>query len=287
MSVDAKKLHSITITVVASSRDDGRLTVDDALQQVLDFLRVAADAKTALGRVHEDFEWLLESASTNSPLTVVATAEPLSPQVDISKYVDEVEDMTARTFRDVEHGLPPPNWLSPKGGSALREFFKRNTNGIAATFVDFGNRGRLEITHDQAISALPTVELLNLTERIPARTAHGEIEGRFAGVGTYHKKPALFLRTTLYGDVWCVLAPHLIEQWGDAQRLSDVWKGKKLTIFGRLTYWRGGKLARVDAEAIREKNVPLMDIEDLFDVDFTGGLDPVEYLEKLHEGKLG
>ena len=119
----------------------------------------------------------------------------------------------------------------------------------------------------------------------PARTAYGEIEGRLAAVGTYHRKPALLLRTTLYGDVWCVLAAHLIGQWGDAQRVSDIWKGKKLTVNGKLTYWRGGRLARIDAETVRERSTPPLDIEELLDAQFTAGLDPVEYLGRLHEGK--
>lgn len=282
---DAKK--RIVIKVAAPDKTDGRLTVNDALQQVLDFLRVAVDAKTALGRVHEDFEWVLESATTNSPLTVVATAEPLNPHVDISAYVADVEDMTARAFRDVKSGSRPPSWLSPKGGAALREFFRRNTNGISATIIDFDSRDHLEITKEEAIGVLPDVEFFQVKETIPARTAYGEIEGRLAAVGTYYKKPALFLRTVLYGDVWCILASHLVDQWGDAQRVSDIWKSKKLTVYGRLIYWQGGKLARIEAEAVRERSAPPLNIEDLFDVDFTAGLDPVEYLDRLHEGKLG
>ena len=46
-------------------------------------------------------------------------------------------------------------------------------------------------------------------------------------------------------------------------------------------------LARIGAETVRERGEQPVDIRKLFDPDFTSGLDPVEYLEKLHEGRLG
>lgn len=130
------------------------------------------------------------------------------------------------------------------------------------------------------------LEPIHVAQEVPARVAHGEFEGRLVAVGRYRNQPALYLVSPLYGSVWCVLADHLVEEWGDAQKVSDIWKGKRLTIFGRLIYWRGGKLARVDAQSVRERDTPKINIEDVLDADFTAGLDPVEYLERLHEGKL-
>ena len=102
-------------------------------------------------------------------------------------------------------------------------------------------------------------------------------------VGRYRNKPALNLRTALYGTVWCVLADSLVEKWGDTQKISTVWQGKRLTVFGRLLYLAGGRLSRVEAQNVRERDAPRIKIEDILDPDFTAGLDPVEYLERLHE----
>jgi hypothetical protein len=45
-------------------------------------------------------------------------------------------------------------------------------------------------------------------------------------------------------------------------------------------------LNRIDAEDVRQIDVPPFDLDAILDPDFTAGLDPVEYLEKLHEGDL-
>lgn len=284
-----KTEHRVTITVVPTEADHaGLLRVDDALQQVLAFLRVAEDGKDSLGRVHEDFEWVLFSASTNSPLTVVATAKPLNPSVDVASHVMAVKEITARTFRKVANGEPIPEWLRPDGVAAIRGFFKRNANGIASTILDLPGVDVVEIDNAQAAPIALTFEREEISRSIPSRIAHGEINGRLVAVGTYRNKPALYLRTSLYGMVWAVLGEQLIDTWADAQRMSDVWKGKRLTVFGRLIYGAGGKSLRVDpAQNVREREVAKIDIEKIFDPDFTAGLDPVEYVDRLHEGELG
>lgn len=289
MTADQIDERSVVVTVSPSSAEhEGRLTVEDALEQVLDFLRIAEDAAASLARPHEAFVWYLKSASTNSPLTVVAVAEPVNPSVDVTSHVAAVKQATARVFRVVARGEPPPNWLSQSGAQAMRDFFHRNANGISVTVLDFNDGQRVEIDDSQAATAVSSfIEPLQLLEALPARSAHGEIDGRLIAVGRWRNKPALYLHTALYGNVWCVLAPHLIEQWGGETRVSSIWTGKRLSIFGRLLYWKGGRLSRVEAESVRERVSPRIDIEDVLDADFTAGLDPVEYLDRLHEGKLG
>ncbi len=265
------------------------MRVDDALEQILSFLRIAEEAKTSLGRPHENFDWFLLQASTNTPFTLIAVAEPVNPTVDVTAHVLAVKDATATAFRRVAEGAPAPGWVTPDGIAELRHFFRRNANGVGVTLVDFQDDGPpLEIDQAAALRALPPLEVpFELVEDIPARTAHGEIDGRLVAVGRYRNRPALNLRTNLYGDVYCVLAPHLVDKWGDEQRVSSIWKGKRLIVYGRLVYWKGGKLARVEADNIRERETPRVDIETVLDPDFTAGVDPVEYLDRLHEGKLG
>ena len=69
--------------------------------------------------------------------------------------------------------------------------------------------------------------------------------------------------------------------------MSDIWKGKTLGIYGRLNYLAGGKLATIDAVDVRKiEAAPLVNLESILDPDFTAGMDPHEYLEKLHEGQI-
>lgn len=280
----------IVVTVRPGAGHDGRLRVDDAMRQVLDFLRVTEDAKMSLGRVNENFEWLLDSASTNSPFTVVAMARALDPTVDVSECVRLVKSETSSAFLKFLRREPPPGWITPEGFQSMHSIIRRTANGVDSLNIDFdGEASSLAISHSVAEGILPElaeqVELM--TSDLPARVAHGEITGILGSVGRYRGKPALYLRTNIYGNVWCVLPSDLIDQWADATRLSAVWKDRKLTVFGRLVYWQGGRLARVEAETVRERGTQLVDIRKLFDPDFTSGLDPIEYLEKLHEGRLG
>lgn len=69
--------------------------------------------------------------------------------------------------------------------------------------------------------------------------------------------------------------------------MKDVWEGQALGVRGRLIYAAGGKLSRIDADEIREIRSARVDLESVLDPNFTAGLDPVEYLEQLHEGRLG
>lgn len=88
----------------------------------------------------------------------------------------------------------------------------------------------------------------------------------------------------MYGNVWCVLTQKLMEQFGDATVVSAVWQGKRFTIYGRLNYWRGGKLSRIEADTVTERTSTPVDIKSVLDRDFTAGLDPVDYIQRLHEG---
>lgn len=215
----------ITIVVHPRNSDEALLKVEDALQQVLDFLRVAEDAKLSLGVSDVDFEWRLEWASTNSPFTLSAIAEPIGPSVDISDFVDVVKVRCAKAIRNCLDGVSAPNWLTPSSTEALFSLFQRNTNGLESTFIDFdGTIDPIEIDRAHAEYALPALDqVVHLVEEdIPQRDVYGELDGRIVSVGRYRNKPAFQLHTLLYGPVWCVLSPSLIGRYGNNQSLADV-----------------------------------------------------------------
>jgi hypothetical protein len=261
------------------------------MEQVLDFLRVADNAKSWLEREREDFVWRLQSASANSPFTVVAVAEALEAGADVSDYVGAVKKATYDALEKCSEGLPAPAWVTSQTADALYSFFRRNANGVASTLVDFeGDVGSIQIDYDDVENALPvliTPELFD-EENIPTRTVFGELDGRLVSVGRYQRRPAVQLITPLYGTVWGVLPDHLVKEYGGEQTIGDVWKGKRLVLFGRMKFPKGGKRPyRIDVESIRPKETPKLDIESVLDPDFTAGLDPVEYLERLHGGEIG
>jgi hypothetical protein len=289
----AESDRRITIVVRPGESDDALLSVEDALQQVLDFLRLAQDAKASLENLDVDFEWKLEWASTNSPFTLRAIAEPLGGKSDkdISASVEAVKARSAKLIRDCAAGLPVPAWVAST--EALYSLFERNAKNLSRTMIEFdGAVGSVEIDRASAEKAFEVFEDIPLAAfqevNIPRRQAYGEIDGRMVMAGRFFNKPAFQLQTILYGLVWCLVSPEFVQRLGTAHSLAEVWDGKRLVVYGRITYSKGGKrVSRIEVQSLREKTAPQIKIEDVLDADFTAGLDPVEYLNRLHGGELG
>ena len=289
MEIRTEHSARVTITIEPDPSEDGLLKVDDALKQVLDYFLVARDAQLAAGRPHEAFDWRLESATTNSPFVVVAVAEAHDPSADITAAAVEVKRATAQAFRSGVEGGQPPEWISQEGRAAFWSFFERHRNGVSRTTLDFGgDLGQVSVDAETARSAREGFEAMQTAPpSLPRRTAYGELEGRLIHGGQHYRKPAIRILNSMYGEVWCVIEPELIDELGGAQTLADVWHGKAVIVTGRFDYSEDGNLSRVTVESIREKRVPQLDLSSILDPDFTAGLDPIEYLSRLHEGDLG
>jgi hypothetical protein len=284
----AGQQNRLVITIRPS--DDGMLRVDDAFRQVLDALRLFEQAERSLGNPHAAFVWRLEKASTESPFRVVAVADPIDPAIDVTPQVARTKALVASGVRNLVARAEPPSWLPREAVPVVREIFSRNLNGIASTEIDFEAPAidPLAIDRNQARAGLRAVEAIHPMDAsdIPERTAYGEIEGLLLAAGRYRIRPALQIRTYLYGFVWCVLSDRLIAKYGSEVKLAEVWQDKTIGVYGQLHFLRGGRLGRIDAEDVRQIEVSPIDLDAILDPDFTTGLDPLEYLDKLHEGGL-
>jgi hypothetical protein len=172
----------------------------------------------------------------------------------------------------------------------VRQLFSRNVNGIARTEIDFEVPAiaPLSIDREQAAAGLRAVEAINPLDAtdIPERIAYGEIEGQMLAAGRYNRRPAIQITTHLYGFVWCVLSDALVARFGDEHKLAEVWEGRSVGVAGWLHYLAGGRLNRLEADDLRIIEAPPFDLDAILDPHFTAGLDPVEYLKRLHEGDL-
>lgn len=128
--------------------------------------------------------------------------------------------------------------------------------------------------------------VLSFQEGLEARVAFGEIEGVMVAAGRYRKSEAVQIRTELYGFVWCPLSKGIVERFGDEHSMRDIWAGKTIAVQGRIHYAPGGaKITYIDGLDVREiVEAPRVNLEDILDPNFTAGMDPHEYLDKLHEG---
>jgi hypothetical protein len=288
-------MDRIVITIRPSPSDEGLLRVEDAMQQVLDAIKLLKLAERAMMSPQEACEWRLERASASSPFTIVAVAEPINPTMDVGPQVRRVKKAVSRGIRDFVRSGSPADWMGSEGALIARGMFARTLNGVSATEIDFepgafgNNPDILRIDRaeaDAGIRAVAAQNLLDVQSDLPDREAFGEIEGVMVAAGRYRNRPAIQIRSELYGFVWCALSQAMVEEYGGEHRLKDVWEGRTLAVQGRLNY-SAGTLKRVEALSVREITAaPYIDLESVLDPEFTSGLDPNEYLDRLHAGDL-
>jgi hypothetical protein len=290
-----RNMDRLVITIHPAPSDEGLLRVTDAMQQVIDALRVLEQAERALVTPQELFEWRLERASTASPFTVVAVAEAIDPSVNVTPHVRRVKTEVSRGLRDFIIRGVPPHWMDPEGMLAFRRVLSRNQNGVGRTDIDFdigvsNEHDVISIEREQADAGLRAITALNImdfADDLPERESFGEIEGFMVAAGRYRGRPAVQIRSDLYGFVWCALSPGVIDRFGNEHRMADVWEGKMIGVYGRLSYAKGGRLSKVDAIDMREITAaPPIDLDAVLDPNFTAGMDPHEYLRQLHDGEL-
>lgn len=279
------------VITIRPSSDEALLPLKDAMQQVLDTVTVFMAAERSLGSPHEAFVWKLESATTNSPFTVIARAEASDPSVDVSAHVKRVKSEVSRGLRSLIENRVSPHWMGPDEANVIRGVFIRHRNGIGKTDIDLEDGNFISIDRARAeagVNALAAINAaLDVAADLPQRQAYGELEGFMVAAGRYRGQPAIQIRTELYGYVWCTLSRALTDRFGGEHRMNAVWEGKTIGVEGRLFYAAGGKLQRVEAVDIREiRDAPHIDLDSVLDPNFTAGMDPHEYLRRFHDGEL-
>jgi hypothetical protein len=283
-------MERLKIIVHPLSSDAELLDAADAMQQVLDYLKLLEEVERAIGSPEESFDWKLESASTNTPLTVVAIPGAHNPTVNVDKHAKKAKTEFASGMRKLINDKEVPWWMSPEGLVRAQSIFTRTQNGIGNTEIQIADYDTLAIGRDEAdrgIKAVVGLIAVSGDADIGGRIAYGEIEGLMSAAGRYHGRPAISIRTDLYGFVWCPLGGELVNEFGEEHKMREVWEGKTIGVEGKLIYGSGGKLSRIEALKIRIiEAAPPIDLDSVLDPHFTAGLDPVEYLNKLHEGEL-
>lgn len=280
----------LKIIVRASGAHPDLLTIQDAMQQVLELFELAS-AEDEHGA---DVVWNLVSASTNSPLTVVAEAVSVKEGIDAAVVAIERKRRLASAISDVSMGRSPSVWTHPNTRRIAANVFLRNVESIGATDIifDMEDEKPLVITPriaEAAIAALepPAVPIEAVAGESRRHEEMGTIEGILIEVGHEYNQPAIKIRDRLTGnEVWCRVS----EQWRDRvaheANFNDVWQHRRVRVRGRIQY-RGNYIVRIYAQDIDPVSVRRVDVDEIKDENFTGGLSVVEYLEKFREGEIG
>jgi len=282
--------NRIVIKISPKPSGDGLLRVEDAMLQVIDALKLFEEAEKGLGEQQNTFEWRLERASTASPFTVIALAEPLDPHVDISPRLKKVKSEVSQGLRSLIQRGEVPDWMNLQAAGPAQNFFHRNQNGIWNTEIDFESDDVLLIDRaeaDAGVKAIAARTAIDVSADLMDREAFGEIEGVMLAAGRFRNQPAIQIKSELYDYVWCTLSKKLMEKFGSQHQVKDIWDGQSIGVEGVLHYAAGGKLKYISASEIREMPIaPLIDLNSILDPDFTSGLSPSDYLYQLHEGEI-
>lgn len=276
----------LVITVVQPEGAGSMLSVEDAMTQVLSAVRLLKKADPGDPTdLDEGIEWLLESASTNSPLRVVAI-----PYSRNAKSLGRRVATATKRFRRATRGHLTTDdsreWWDKEAEQLLRTVIGDRPGLSAEVRMDFGD-GHVEDLRSHKIDAVSMLATMNpVAVVVPAKVAQGEIEGRLVSAGTYYSHPALQLQTRLYGEVQCVIPDSMIDRFGQQHTLNEVWRERRVAITGRMHYAEGGKLIKVDVIDVRGINTKSISLSELQDSEFAAGLSPVEFMGKRRDGEI-
>ena len=199
-------MEHLVITIHPAQSDDDLLRVSDAMQHVIDYIKLFEEAEHAIASPNESFEWRLERASANSPFTVVARAEPMHPAVDVSSQVQKVKAEFSSGIRGLIENSELPYWMGPEAIKLARAAFFRNQNGIGSTKIKIADNETLSIDRKQADSgmkAISGISAIDVQSDLGARTAFGEIEGQMVAADV----SKLSFRTDTNRTIWLCLVP--------------------------------------------------------------------------------
>lgn len=283
-------METIVITIHPSASDNEPVRALDALEQGADVLRLL----DAVGRLRPQGEhsavWRLVRASTNSPLTLEVTVEESAEFEDVDSFIRGTRDDLVDSLGELATKGTLPDWLNDEMLPVARNVYARSRNGLGAVEIGDGNGKRVLIDRAVAETVAPSLEAapaVVIEAGKGEEQVWGEVEGTIVSVGTWYGKPAFRVWSRqLVRAAWCILSPELGETFGTEHTVDEVWKHKQVAVRGRLIY-RDGSIVRVLASSVRDlPKVSAIDIEALRDPNFTGGLDPVEYIRRFYEGEL-
>lgn len=279
----------LKIIVRASRTHPDLLTIQDAMQQVLDLF----DLASAEDEYATDVVWNLVSATTNTPLTVVAEAVSVKEGVDAAIVAIERKRRLATGLSDVSEGRMPSGWTQPNTWGIAQKIFRRSLNGVGTTDIIFDDEDEkpLVITPRVAKTAIAVLEPpAALMEVVPDETLQreemGTVEGVLLDCGHDYNQPAIKIKERLTGrEVWCRVSEELRDKIAKETNFNDVWQHRRVRVRGRILY-RDSQIVRIFVQDVEPVSTRRVDLDEIRDEDFTSGLPIAEYLEKLREGEI-
>ena len=278
----------ITLRIRARGLTDSP-TVDDLLEQLRDYFDILKGVEEA---VSEDgrsaIVWRIVKATTNTPITLEAEAFPKDFGVNIDRRVEAVTRETALGLAALQRDGKRPSYFTDNVLLRVEKLFERVTNGLDETFIDHGpDLPTLDITVATARTAAANTRNA-LTPKARSYKELGSIEGNAQRIGLdWSAYWILWVNYRLTGNIIKCKVSGEAERELAQHQINDVWRHRRVQVYGMLHYRGTGDLKEVEAISVRflrDRN-ELPSVDDILDPDFTGGLRSEDYLARLRDAE--
>jgi hypothetical protein len=263
-------------------------TVADLLGQLKDYFDLLEDVEEAISEDgRHAIDWRITGASKQSPLTLEATPFPKEFGVDIERRSEFVTRHTAFGLAELFERGKRPAYFNDRVLRRAEKIFERVTNGLDETIIDHGHGlPVLDLTPSVARRAIANTRNVLTPTSSPYREL-GSIEGNVQRVERDgHGRRIVYVRYRLTGDIVKCLVSGEAEREIENHQIKDVWRYRRVQIYGTL-YYRGiGELKEIEAIRVRflRDRDELPSANDILDPDFTDGMSTEEYLARLRDG---
>ncbi|QGN54158.1 hypothetical protein [Novosphingobium sp. Gsoil 351] len=265
----------------AGDAGDNAPTVDDLLGQVADFVEILKGVEKALGDDHgNQIVWRVTDAERQNPITFELTPTPIRAGIIIDDRAINVERIARAGFAALRNGDARPPFFTDEIMTKARQMHARVRNGLVDTIIDSPDASEpIVIDTVAAGGAERTFAAQKAAAPKPYREL-GSIEGFVskAELDGFSRAVLRFWARTNGAEIKAVATGEAFKQL-EEMRLSDVWHGVRVRVYGTISYKSLGIIDSMTAtgiEVLDRSHLP--GIDEIVDPNFTGGLSVEEFL---------
>lgn len=264
-------------------------SVGDLLDQLRDYFDLLGILEETLAEDGQNaIVWRVVDATKTNPITITIQAFARQFAVNVDARAEHVVDRARSGLCLLGQKAERPPYFTEPALLKAERIFERVTNGLDHTEIATEDAPPIVLTPNIArVAAKNTRSVIEPAGR-PYKEI-GSLEGYFQSVSRDgHGRRVLHMKHRLSGDAVKCLVSGEAESELAHREIDDVWRGRRISVFGTICYRGPGRISQMEASTIRflRSRSELPDIDDIIDPNFTGGLRSEDYLEKLRDGDV-
>ncbi len=266
----------------AGEAGDNAPTVDDLLGQVADFVDILKGVEKALGDDQgNQIVWRVTDAERQNPISFELTPTPINPAVFIGDRATNIERIARAGLVALRNGETRPAFFTDDTLAKAKRMHARVKNGLADTVIVAPDVDVEPVVIDAVVAGTVerAFEELKVVQPVPYREL-GSVEGFVskAELDGFGRAVLRFWARTNGAEIKAIATGEAFKQLEDL-RLSEVWHGVRVRVYGTINYKALGVIDGLMATGIEVLDrTRLPGIDDIIDPTFTGGLTAEEFL---------